>query len=106
MNDPAPEKAPIELIALFLGFLVFWVWCGVAKWRKLVRVKTYPDYAGFAERNELGYLLVSIVFGPVGWVLDMFSGPPVPTKQCPFCRGIIERAASVCWRCHRDQPPW
>jgi hypothetical protein len=45
----------------------------------------------------LGFLL-----GPFGVLIALFSSGN--RKVCPHCRELIDRNATVCSHCHRDQP--
>jgi large conductance mechanosensitive channel len=58
----------------------------------------------------LAAIVYFFVVVPVGAMLDRYkptSVEPAPTEECPHCKSMIPRGASVCAFCTRDiaQPP-
>jgi predicted amidophosphoribosyltransferase len=46
--------------------------------------------------------IIGVLLGPFGILIALFSQGN--RKRCPHCRELIDKDATVCSHCHRDQP--
>ena len=46
--------------------------------------------------------LVSILLGPIGWAMTIFS--PDWRRRCPVCRSRVNNGRETCPRCGNDVP--
>ncbi len=75
-----------------MGFVVFWLLCGVVS--AMIGEKKGEGCLGF---------FFGLLLGPIGIVIALLSKGN--RKVCPFCKELINRDATVCPKCQRDQGP-
>lgn len=57
---------------------------------------------GSGKGEGCGAFILGCLFGPFGILFAILSSGN--RRPCPFCKEMINRKATVCPRCQRDQP--
>jgi predicted amidophosphoribosyltransferase len=79
-----------HLTPAFVEFLLFWLICGIVA--AVIGSKKGQGCGGFAA---------GVLLGPLGIVLMLFTRGD--RKLCGFCREQMNRSATVCPHCHREE---
>ena len=66
-------------------------------------VCTFIGYLiGNSKGQPLSGAFVSFLFGPLGWLIALFSSDQRP--KCPACKGAVHEGATKCVNCGSDLP--
>jgi hypothetical protein len=58
------------------------------------------------KSNLVAGFVISVLLGPIGWLLVALSGPDRgKIRSCPACLKDVPIAATACSGCGRDLPP-
>ena len=80
---------------LILGLLCF----GLPLW---ILFGIVAGMIGAKKGDGFSMFVIGVLLGPFGILIALFS--PGNRKTCPHCRELIDKDATVCSHCHRDQP--
>jgi hypothetical protein len=82
----------------FTPIIVIWSGLGLFGSFLLLTNSARPERALFIVLFSLPH---AIIFGPIFLLMNLAGRPQ---KLCPFCQSEIDRDATVCSECTRDQP--
>jgi len=69
-----------------------------------IGINALVGYAIGKQKSDVGgAIAISILLGPLGWVIAILSGGNL--RKCPFCAESVKPEAKVCRFCGRDLPP-
>lgn len=74
-----------------MEYLVLWLLCGFIAMA-----------IGSRKGEGCGAFILGVLLGPFGILFAIMSSGN--RKPCPFCREPINKAATVCPHCQREQP--
>jgi hypothetical protein len=68
---------------------ILWIACGII-----------AAAIGHRKGEAIGGLVIGLMLGPLGIIIALLSKGS--RKECPYCKELIHKDATVCPRCQRD----